>query len=200
MKPDTSTPNPVHLAIVSPCSSCQNQLTVSHGGMPACPRRVAQQNIQYMQSAGIDTTGVQHLALYGTEGAAQAGNGSYLNPVYSDNLHAILIWIALLEDNGGVLDSQGNKLCPNLLDPSFNTSYIQCHSLPVTTRDNEAVYFQKGAFAANDQLEVTLSARQQMTTDGSALPVLIDGFAQKVNFIFNHPRTPLNKDLCPAGT
>jgi hypothetical protein len=70
--------------------------------------------------------------------------GSYLNPVYSDNLHAILIWIALLEDNGGVLDSQGNQLCPNLLDPSFNTSYIQCHSLPVTTRDNEAVYFQKG--------------------------------------------------------
>ena len=85
MKPDTSTPNPVHLAIVSPCSSCQNQLTVSHDGMPACPRRVAQQNIQYMQSTGIDTTGVQHLALYGTEGAAQAGNGSYLNPVYSDN-------------------------------------------------------------------------------------------------------------------
>jgi hypothetical protein len=39
-----------------------------------------------------------------------------------------------------------------------------------------------------------------MTTDGSALPVLIDGFAQKVNFIFNHPRTPLSKDLCPAGT
>ena len=167
--------------------------------MPACPRRVAQQNIQYMQSAGIDTTGVQHLALYGTEGTAQAGNGSYLNPVYSDNLHAILIWIALLEDNGGVLDSQGNQLCPNLLDPSFNTSYIQCHSLPVTTRDNEAVYFQKGAFAPNDQLEVTISARQQMTTDGSAMPVLIDGFAQKVNFIFNHPRTPLSKDLCPAG-
>jgi hypothetical protein len=152
MKPDTSTPNPVHLAIVSPRSSCQNRLTVSHDGMPACPRRVAQQNIQYMQSVGIDTTGVQHLALYGTEGAAQAGNGSYLNPFYSDNLHAILIWIALLEDNGGVLDSQGNQICPNLLDPSFNTSYIQCHSLPVTTRDNEAVYFQKGAFAANDQL------------------------------------------------
>jgi hypothetical protein len=200
MKPDTSTSNPVHLAIVSPCSSCQNQLTVSHDGMPACPRRVAQQNIQYMQSVGIDTTGVQHLALYGTEGAAQAGNGSYLNPVYSDNLHAILIWIALLEDNGGVLDSQGNELCPNLLDPNFNTSYIQCRSLPVTTRDNEAVYFQKGAFAPKDQLEVTISARQQMTTDGSALPVLIDGFAQKVNFIFNHPRTPLSKDLCPAGT
>ena len=144
MKPDTSTSNPVHLAIVSPCASCQNQLTVSQNGMPACPRRVAQQNIQYMQSVGIDTTGVQHLALYGTEGTSQAGNGSYLNPVYSDNLHAILIWIALLEDNGGVLDSQGNELCPNLLDPSFNTSYIQCRSLPVTTRDNEAVYFQKG--------------------------------------------------------
>jgi len=51
MKPDTSTPNPVHLAIVSPCSSCQNQLTVSQNGMPACPRRVVQQNIQYIVHA-----------------------------------------------------------------------------------------------------------------------------------------------------
>jgi hypothetical protein len=70
--------------------------------MPACPRRMVQENIQYMQNGGIDTTGVHHhLALYGTEGTAQAGNGSYLNPVYSDYLHAILIWIALFEDNGG---------------------------------------------------------------------------------------------------
>jgi len=68
--------------------------------------RVAQQNIQYMQSAGIDTTGVQHLALYGTEGTAQAGNVPILTRLFR-HLHAILIWIALLEDNGGVLDSQG---------------------------------------------------------------------------------------------
>ena len=166
------------------------------GCRPAHERQVAQQNIQYMQSAGIETTGVQHLALYGTEGAAQAGNGTITPSATAFGV----VWMPFLEDNGGVLDGQGNQLCPNLLDPSFNTSYIQCHSLPVTTRDNEAVYFQKGAFAANDQLEVTLSARQQMTTDGSALPVLIDGFAQKVNFILTSPRTPLNKDLCPAGT
>jgi hypothetical protein len=29
---------------------------------------------------------------------------------------------------------------------------------------------------------------------------LIDGFGKKVSFVFNHPRTPVNKDLCPAGT
>ena len=200
MKADTRTSNPVHLAIVSPCASCHNQLTVSTNGMPLCPRRVLNAKLATLQDAGTDTSSMQHLALYGTEGTSQAGDGSYRNPVYSDDLHAILVWIALLEDNGGVFDTTGNQLCPNLLDPDFDTSYIQCHSLPVTTRDNEAVYFQKGAFTANDQLEVTLSARQQMTVDGSCLPVLIDGFAQKVNFIFNHPRTPLNKDLCPSGT
>jgi hypothetical protein len=200
MKPENGVNNPVHLAVVSPCSSCKNQLTVSSDNKPACPRRVLAQNLAIMESNGTDTTPLQHMALYGTEGTSNEGDGSYRNPVYSDDLHAILVWAAFLEDNGGVYDSQGNLVCPSLLNPSFDTSYIQCRSIPVTLRENEATYFQNGALAENDQLEVTISARQQMTTDGSEQSILIDGFCKKVNFIFYHPRTPLNKDLCPAGT
>jgi hypothetical protein len=192
--------NPIHLAVVSPCSACKNQAALAVDGKPACPRRAAQSELQSAQAAGVDTSAIQHLALFGTEGTAQEGNGSLLNPVYSSDLHAILVWVALLIDNGPLTDRSGNQISPNILDPSFDTSYIQCRSIPVTPRDNEAAYFQKGAFAEMDQLEVSLSAFQQMTADSQAKPLLIGGTTQKMNFIFNHPRTPVNKDLCPSGT
>jgi hypothetical protein len=193
MNPSSGTANPLRLALVSPCSTCKNQLTAAGpNGQPTCPRRV-------LQAGGATTTATDHLVLYGTEGTANEGDGSYRNPVYWTDGHAILVWIALLGDNGGVYDGAGNPVTPGILDPGFDTSHIQCRPLPIVPRDSEAAYFQHGALAENDQLEVSLTSSQQQAMDTGA-PVLIDGFGKKVSFVFNHPRTPVNKDLCPAGT
>ena len=193
MNPSSGSANPIHLALVSPCSTCKNQLTApGPNGQPACPRRV-------LQAQSATTSIADHLVLFGTEGTANAGDGSYRNPVYWDDGHAILVWTALLEDNGGVYDASGNQIAPGILDPSFDTGHIQCRPLPIVPQDSEAAYFQQGALAENDQLEVALTANQQQATDTGA-PVLIDGFGKKVCFVFNHPRTPVSKDLCPAGT
>lgn len=192
--------NPVYLALVSPCSTCKNQLAAPQPGLPACPRRAIEAKMKQASDAGGDTAAISHLALYGTEGTDQAGDGSYRNPVYGDTEHAILVWVAALMDNGGTLDSQGNVVNPNLLDPGFDTKYMHCRPLPVIPSDSEAQYFAQGAFMEGDHIEVRQSAQQQLDVSGSNQAVLIDGFAQKVNFVFFHPRQPVTKDLCPAGS
>lgn len=191
-----------HLAIVSPCSSCKNQLAENANGRPACPRRRAVQRKADLEARGLDTSSTDHLVLTGTDGNDLA------NPVYVDTEEsgAILVWVATLKDNPGVRDGQGNLLTPHILNPSFDTQYINCRPLPVVPRDNEAAFFQKGAWAEGDTLEVTIISNQQLndSPDSDSVddfqPVLIDGFASKVNFVFRVPRKPVNKDLAPAGT
>jgi hypothetical protein len=187
------------MGIVSPCSTCKNQNSSTAADTPACPRRNYQQQLTQIQTDGGDPSAIQHLALYGTEGTACEGDGSFRNPAYWNDGNSILIWVALLEDNLGVFDKTGARICPDLLNPGFDSTYIQCRTLPVVPREHEAAYFQGGALAESDQLEVTFSENQQMSADGSGFPILIGGFGKKVNFVFNHPRTPVKKDLCPAG-
>lgn len=200
MKRDSGT-TPIHLAIVSPCSACKNQLTEPKDGKPACPRRMLEAQKQAIEEQGGSTEHLNHLLLSGTEGTENEGDGSLRNPVYFND--SIFLWVATLSDNSGVRDAEGNLLAPHLLDPAFlqsKTEYIQCRPLPVVPRDHEAAYFQKGAFMEGDQLEVSFTAGQQLEQVSSGTePVLIDGFAQKVNFLFYHPRTPVEKDLVPAG-
>lgn len=156
-------------------------------------------SLQTMNTSGLDTTDMEHLGLYGTEGTAAEGDGTLRNPVYWNEGHAILVWIALLEDNKGVYDAKSNLVSPDLLNPAFDTTYIQCNALPVVPRDHEAAYFQAGGFAEGDMLEASISGNQQMSASATGTPILIGGFGKKVQFVFNHPRTPVNKDLCPAG-
>jgi hypothetical protein len=82
------------------------------------------------------------------------GTATLRNPVYSDDGHHILVWIAKLADNKGVYSRDGQAISPHILSPDFDTDYIQCTQLPYTVRDTEASYFLKGAYREGDNLEV----------------------------------------------
>ena len=200
--------NPIQLASVSPCSRCTNQLSEPKDGHPSCPRRQMQVRKADLVAKGASTQHLDHLVLTGREAALQnvkniltPGNNDLRNPVYWNEGGAILIWIATLADNGGIPGANGTLVTPNLLDPTFDRSYIQCHPVPVVPAVPEATYFSNGAFNEGDQLEVRFSANQQVNLQSETHDsVLIDGFAQKVNFAFFVPRAALKKDTVPSGT
>lgn len=191
-----------HLSVVSPCSSCKNQLAENADGKPACPRRRIAQRKKDLEAQGADTSSLEHLVVTGTDSDALA------NPVYldGDKGGAILVWIATLKDNPGVHDNGGNLLTPHILHPDFDTSFIQCRPLPIVPREQEAAYFHKGAWSEGDMLDATIISNQQLdvvpaqSASDDFMPILIDGFGSKVNFTFFFPRTPVDKDLAPSGT
>jgi hypothetical protein len=201
--PQSSTiPNPIQLGIVSPCSTCKNQLSAPKEGHPPCPRRSLQQRKTELTKAGVDTQHLEHLTLTGREFAPEnlqnllkSGSNDLRNPVYWDDGGAVLVWVATLADNGGVRGVDGRLAVTNLLDKTFDTAYLQCHPLPVVPAIDEASYFSNGSFMEWDQLEIRFSSNQQLDSQsGSPEVVLIDGFAQKVNFAFLVPRRGLEKD------
>ena len=191
--------NTSNLAIVSPCSTCKNQQASPSPGLPVCPRRKWQADLATFNADGTDTSKITQLALYGTEGTSSEGDGSLRNPVYSDSMHSIIVWAALLKDNVGIVDSSGNKITTDILDPNFDTTYIVCNKLPFVPHDQEATYFQKGAFAEGDQVMAYQTSGSQLVQGDMSQSVLTAGFLNKVSFVLNSPRTPMSMDLCPAG-
>ena len=190
-------------AIVSPCSTCNNKRSSPDPvtGLPACPRQVAKVIRQQYDGAGQSSTQLDPLVLTGNEGTDATG---LVNPVYSDDLHSVLVWYATLNDNSGIVSPNGTLAVPNLLDPSFDTTYIQCNQSPCTPADPEATYYQKGAWQEGDQIHVLKTQYQQdnpstIETPGASF-VLVDGFGTKVHFPYNRPRTPVDKDFIVAGT
>jgi hypothetical protein len=200
-----SSTNPIQLAIISPCSSFKNQLSEAKNGRPPCPRRQIQQQKTELDTAGVPTQHLEHLTLTGREADSAnppaSGDNDLRNPVYWNEGNAVLVWVATLADNGGVRGADDTWVSSHLLDPTFDTAYIQCHPLPVVPAIAEAAYFTLGAFLEGQQVEVRFSANQQIDLSAdSAGTVLVDGFAQRVNFAFLVPRKGVGKDLVPAGT
>ena len=190
--------------IVSPCSTCSNKRAVPDtvNGLPACPRLEAQAAKSEYTAIGLSTIQFDPLALTGNEDADPPTNStSLVNPVYSTALNSILVWVATVKDNATIYDSDGNLVNPDLLDPDFDTNYIRCKEKPITPADHESVYRQKGAWNENDQLNITFSGTQQTIpgTDSSTL-VLLNGFANKVNFAYSSPRIPADRDYGVSGT
>jgi hypothetical protein len=186
--------------IVSPCSCCLNQLDNDmQPGRAACPRRVLSNQIAQLQAAGQDTSNVDYLTISGTDDDHQ-----YINPVYWDEGNSTLIWVALLRDNQGAFDKDGNQITPQLLDPSFDSTYINCHGLPFLPRETEASQRQNGALQEGVEVEVQFTPPQQMLLSPDAFgnfpTVKADGFVRKLNFLNSQPRTQILQDLCLSGT
>jgi hypothetical protein len=198
-----SSSNSSYFAVVSPCSTCNNQRSEPDMilGLPACPRREAQAFQSQLQIAGLSSAQVDPLVLTGNENNPTAAPNALVNPVYSDTLNTVLVWIATIPDNPARYDDNGNVVNPMLLDPSFDSNYISCRKYPVTTSDTEAAYRTKGAWSEGDQLKVTeVGTQQTFIGDNGPTPVLLGGFAEKVNFSYSAPRTPLDRDYSVAGT
>lgn len=192
-------PPGTYYGIVSPCSCCQNQRIDGQPGMAPCPRRVIKQQRDELNAAGADTSQIEHLCISGTDDV-----NTLKNPVYWDAGNSIMIWVALLADNAGCYDQNGNQLTPNLLSDSFDNTYLNCHPLPCVPRETEAAYRQSGAYMEGDEVEIILTLPQQMAAtpdaNGNCGTARVDGFVRKVNFLTSQSRIPLPKDLCLTGT
>lgn len=201
-------------AIVSPCSKCQNQLSVQGSdGKPYCPRRKwqADQTANQANNNGTADPTIAPLALYGTEGTPQAGNNALVNPVYWNSSKSTLVWIAALRDNSGVRDSKNNVVAPSILDPSFiseHTEWIKCRGIPYIPAQHEAAARTAGALKEGDTVMAITVQNQQnySTTDvegvttGEYQQVLIEGAVIKVNLAYNTPRTSVDSDYVVQGT
>lgn len=196
----------IEKAIVSPCSSCKNKLDRPDNGKPACPRLMWKRMADDMQQRGQDIPEALGPALLtGTEGTDQEGTSALLNPVYSDDNHHILVWAAALKDNSGQYDQDGNLISPTILDPAFDTTYIQCKSLPFSVGCTEAEYFMNGAYREGDLLQISMEweGNQLSTADGQVTdfdPVKVAGCARKIDFPYHFNRQPVQQDLVPRGT
>src|ERR1017187_1560775 len=190
--------------IVSPCSVCNNQrIANTDDGRPGCPRRSAASLKQQMDSQGVDSSSLDLIVLTGVDGQSDDGTQSLANPVYDSPSNSIHVWVATIRDNPPKNDATtGAVVSAGLLDPSFSTDWIVCHQFPMSPRDSEAQYFQKGALMEGDQVEILVAPQQQISVDstGNSNAVNIAGTVHKVNFHTMFPRIPVDQDLCVPGT
>jgi hypothetical protein len=201
-------------AIVSPCSTCKNQLSeLGSDGKPYCPRRKWQADLETYKSQnnGNSDPRIEPLAAFGTEGTPQEGDRSLRNPVYSDNGKSTLVWIATLRDNSGVRDGDNNIIAPSILDPSFITNYtefIQCRSTPYIPSQHEAAYRTSGGLKEGDTVIAMTAQNQQNYSStnvegddsSSYQQVLIEGVVTKINLVYSTPRSPVGVDYNVQGT
>jgi hypothetical protein len=156
-----------------------------------------------MDSQGVDSSSLDLVVLTGVGGQSDDGTQSLANPVYDSPSNSIHVWVATIKDNPPKTDSAtGAVVSAGLLDPSFSTDWIVCHQFPMSPRDSEAQYFQKGALMEGDQVEILVAPQQQISVDstGGSNAVNIAGTVHKVNFHTMFPRVPVDQDLCVPGT
>lgn len=201
-------------AIVSPCSKCQNQLSAQGtDGKPFCPRRKwqADQKLQTTASNGNADPTIAPLALFGTEGTPQEGNGALVNPVYWDTSKSSLVWIATVRDNSGVRDADNNVIAPSILDPSFisnHTEWIKCRELPYIPSQHESAARTSGALKEGDQVFAITAQNQQnystvdqeSNTTSAYQQVMIEGVVTKVNLAYSTPRAKVDSDYVVQGS
>ncbi len=185
------------MAIVSPCSQCQNFQSDPTKGFPMCPRRYWMEQAE--QAAEIE--GLPKPPAYLTETGTDSDD-QLANPVHSGSNQITSVWVAAVEDNRRILNGDGTVATGSLLDPGFDTRYIRCRLTPAVPAMHQAGYWASGAMKELDQLVVTALNSFQETFElgqASGSPVLIQGFAQKVNFAFSFTQTTPSMDRLANG-
>lgn len=175
------------LAMVSPCSNCQNfKQTNSDSPDPyraACPRRMW---INQSQQNPDDPSAVDPvLTLSGT-----MDSNTLANPVVDNSSNNYLVWVAAVEDNPGIVDQDGNILSKGILDPSFNTLYIRCRLFPYVSEQHHDILRTLGPFQENDHVIAEEHRIPAMTTDLTNNQVAysetpIAGTVTKASFAYN---------------
>lgn len=149
------------LAIVSPCSHCQNftqsDTTGSDPFRSACPRRmwISQQQQDPDNTNTVDPV----LFLSGT-----TDSNTLANPVVDQTTGNYLVWVAAVEDNPGILDGDGNVITPGILDPNFNNLYIKCRLFPYVSEHHHDILRSLGPFQENDTVVAEQHRIPPMTT------------------------------------
>ena len=193
----------VSLVLVSPCSTCKNQLVVSTNNFPACPRQYWAQQLKDSQGTDPDVKYPEMPAEYLTRkgrGSEDADADSLENPVSWETGQLRLIWVAALEENRALLKGDGSLLNPDILDEGFDTRYIQCRTLPYISGCREGEYYAGNQLVEkNFALATQVSIPQYDSTNPTAL-VQIAGFVTKVTPLQKLIVTPGKKSVNPKGT
>lgn len=193
------------LGVVSPCSTCANQRSVSdsNGNMNICPRRSWQS--QYVTEIAGDTNAqaraaaIKQLALTGT--AEDPSLTTPLqNPVLDTDGATVLVWTALFAPNRAKLDVNGNLVNPNISDgeSGYDTNYIVCEQYPYTPNVDEHGYYLNGALKEWEPVQVT--QRVDQYEPGGITLKHIAGTVNRASFGGTIVRNPVLSDNAPSGT
>jgi hypothetical protein len=192
-----------YLGIVSPCSTCKNQRAfpdpTPNGLKNFCPRRHAQAALTAAMDSGDDTSSLVQIALTGNEDTSNPGSNALANPVNSKGSNSIYVWTALLQDNEAVVDPKtGQVINPSILDPAFNTDYIQCQLLPYVPNCSESDYFHQGRLEEGQHIKVTQIKQQVDLENGERVETA--GVVERTGLAFGYTRQSVIKHTSPEGT
>jgi hypothetical protein len=131
-------------------------------------------------------------------GSDDDSSGQLVNPVHSAEDGAVLVWVALIDDNQGVDDPvTDEELTPDILDPDFDSQYIVCQTLPFVPDVHQAAYNQGGVFKEGNRLLVHTIPNFQVSLDDTLVPVA--GFVRKTDFSSTFSfLTPASNTLAPG--
>ena len=193
----------VSLVLVSPCSTCSNQLSAPANGLPACPRQYWMQRLKDSQGTDSDVnvpaTPPEYLTRKGL-GSEDADADSLENPVSWETGGLRLIWVAALEENQALFKSDGSLLNPNILDEGFDTQYIQCRTLPYISGCREGDYYAGNQLVEKNFALATQVCIPQYDADDPTALVQISGFVTKVTPLQKLIITPGKKSVNQKGT
>jgi hypothetical protein len=163
-------------AIVSPCSTCTKyqdfDTNENQEVTPPCPRRYWKNEHEAYKKDERDYDPSGHLLETGTK-----DQNTLKNPVFSRASNSILLWVAKLVNNRPN-KSSGN---PDILDPGFNTDYIECELLPYIPEETQQSMWSRGVYQEGDLILITPNPRPQLQGILNE-PEQLGGSARKVNF------------------
>jgi hypothetical protein len=147
-----------------------------------------------LDRAGQDTSAFDILVDTGTSDTA------FANPVYGQKTNTIAVWVALIQDNPGQWDDQGNPTVPQLLDfTKDDTDNLQCTRFPCVPAHSEGSYRSQGALREWDTVEVSRIASDQVYS-GTGEYVRVGGYVRRTDVPYKFPLAKVDKDHHPAGT
>lgn len=164
------------MAVVSPCSTCQNYKAVSDGTDPyrrPCPRRLW---IDSQTQGLLDIDPI--LTLSGTQDP-----NTLANPAIDPATDNYLIWIAAVDDNQGITNiDDGSVVTPNILSEGFNNLYIRCRPEPFVPEDTHSIVKLHGHFLESDIVWATGSRHSSIQPNDASKEVPVGGTVVKGTF------------------
>lgn len=186
------------LAVVSPCSKCQNFQALPTDDNPGCPRRYWQSRAdEISKSNSPEEPPAPYLIRKGREDEA----AGFENPVSWEAGQLRIVWVATLEENRAVLNSDGSLKNPDILSPNFDTHFITCRTTPYIPALREGDYYAGTQLVEGDWVLLQSVKIPQMdaTVPTNGDPVKIGGFCQKVTPLQKAVITPAQKSVNPRG-
>lgn len=165
------------LAIVSPCSDCKNRRDMTKDGKPSCPRMFWERRKKEAEKSDTPSDAPpEYLTRHGKK-----ESGGLENPVNFREGNIRLVWIATIEENRAILNSDGSTKNPSILSgkDAFDTDYIVCRQLPCIPGDAEASWFGGRQLHEWNHVVASLTKSNQVEA-GSGDIVAIGGTVTKI--------------------